>query len=122
MVSSGDQVLLVYYVEERIGFNEKDVSIMFLIMGIMGLLAQAVLLKPLNDHVGEKMTVAICFFLGAVDNTMYGIATKKSTIYAAVAISALTGMAFPTISAIKANNVVCILYYVYVSQTLVLDD
>lgn len=105
MVSSGDQVLLVYYVEERIGFTEKDVTVMFLIMGLMGLLAQAVLLKPLNDRVGEKMTVAICFLIGAVDNTMYGIATKKSTIYAAVALSSLTGMAFPTISAIKSNNV-----------------
>jgi DHA1 family tetracycline resistance protein-like MFS transporter len=106
MVSSGDGVLLVYYVEERLSFTEKDVSIMFLIIGIFGLFAQAVLLKPLNDCVGEKMVVAICFFIGAVDNTMYGLARNKSTLYAAVALSALTGMAFPTISAIKANNVV----------------
>lgn len=105
MVSSGDQVLLVYYVEERLGFTAQDVSYMFLIIGIMGLMAQAIFLKPLNDCVGEKLTVAICFFLGAVDNIMYGMATTKSTIYAAVAISAFTGMAFPTISAIKANNV-----------------
>jgi DHA1 family tetracycline resistance protein-like MFS transporter len=106
MVSSGDQTLLVYYVEERIGFTDKDVSIMYLIMGITGLFAQAVLLKPLNDLVGEKMVVAICFFVGAVDNVMYGIAEDKHTIFAAVGLSALTGMAFPTISAIKANNVV----------------
>jgi hypothetical protein len=65
------------------------------------------LLKPLNDCAEEKMVVAICFFIGAIDNTMYGLAQNKSTVYAAVALSALTGMAFPTISAIKANNVVC---------------
>jgi len=105
MVSSGDQVLLVYYIEDRLGFTESDVSIVFLIIGVFGLLAQGVLLKPLNDCVGEKMVVALCFFIGAVDNCMYGIAQNKATIYAAVALSALTGMAFPTISAIKANNV-----------------
>jgi len=105
MVSSGDQLLLVYYVEERLGFTDKDVSKMFLIVGIMGLLAQGVLLKPLNDCIGEKMVVAICFFVGAVVNTLYGLATSKAQIFSALALSALTGMAFPTISAIKANNV-----------------
>jgi DHA1 family tetracycline resistance protein-like MFS transporter len=106
MVSSGDQLLLVYYVEEQLGFSDKDVSIMFMILGIMGLLAQGVFLKPLNDCVGEKMVVAICFLIGAVDNTMYGLAKNKATIYAAVAVSGFAGMAFPTISAIKSNNVV----------------
>jgi len=105
MVSSGDQVLLTYYVEERLGFSAQDVSLMFVIIGIMGLMAQGIFLKPLNDMVGEKLVVAICFFVGAVDNTMYGLARNKNTIYAAVALSAFTGMAFPTISAIKANNV-----------------
>lgn len=106
MVTSGDQLLLVYYVEERLGFTEKDVSYIFLIMGVMGLMAQVILLKPLNDCVGEKMVIAICFTIGAIDNTMYGLATQKSTIYAAVALAAFTMMSFPTLSAIKANNVV----------------
>jgi DHA1 family tetracycline resistance protein-like MFS transporter len=106
MVSSADSTLLIYYVEERLGFDNADVSKMFLIIGLGGLFAQAVVLKPLNDCVGEKSVVAICFFLGAVDNIMYGLAKTKNTIFVAVAISAFTGMAFPTISAIKANNVV----------------
>lgn len=105
MVSSGDQVLLIYYLEERLAFTNADVSVMFMIMGIMGLVAQAVILKPLNDCIGEKMVVAFAFLCGAIDNAMYGLARHKYTIFGAVAISGLTGMAFPTISAIKANNV-----------------
>mmetsp|Transcript_1108 Transcript_1108/g.1989 ORF Transcript_1108/g.1989 Transcript_1108/m.1989 type:complete len:267 (-) Transcript_1108:2796-3596(-) len=105
MVASGDQVLLIYYLEERLGFTTQDVSVMFLIMGITGLLAQAVLLKPINDLLGEKRVVALAFFCGAIDNAMYGLAKHKGTVYAAVAVAGLTGMAFPTISAIKANNV-----------------
>ena len=105
MVQSGDQVLLIYYLEERLGFTNKDVSIMFFIMGVMGVVAQAFLLKPLNDLLGEKLVVALAFTCGAIDNTMYGLAKNKQTIFAAVGIAGLTGMAFPTISAIKANNV-----------------
>jgi Na+/melibiose symporter-like transporter len=106
MVSSGDSTLLVYYVEDRLGFTEKDVSIILLISGIMGLLVQGIFLKPFNECVGEKMVVTLCFFFGAVDNVMYGLARNKGTIFAAVTLSALTGMTFPTIAAIKANNVV----------------
>eukprot|EP00980_Cylindrotheca_fusiformis_P014317 scaffold3821_cov127-Cylindrotheca_fusiformis.AAC.7 len=105
MVTSGDQLLLVYYVEEQLGFTDKDVSLMFVMIGIMGLMAQGILLKPLNECIGEKMVVAFCFLIGAIDNIMYGLANKKSTIYAAVALGGLAGMAFPTISAIKSNNV-----------------
>lgn len=106
MVASGDQLLLVYYVEERLGFDEKDVSYMFMIIGIFGLLAQGIVLKPLNDCIGEKYVVALCFTIGAIDNTMYGLARNKATIYIAAGCAAFTSMAFPTISAMKANNVV----------------
>jgi MFS transporter, DHA1 family, tetracycline resistance protein len=105
MVSSGDQVLLVYYLEERLGFTSRDVSTMFLVLGCMGLIAQGFLLKPLSDTLGEKYVVALAFLCGAVDNAMYGLAQNKTTIFVAVGVAGLTGMAFPTISAIKANNV-----------------
>jgi Na+/melibiose symporter-like transporter len=117
MVSSADSSLLVYYAEDRLGFTEKDVSMILFISGIGGLLVQGILLKPLNECVGEKMVVALCFFLGAVYNVMYGLAQDKATIYVAVTISALSGMAFPTISAIKANNVVS-RYCCVVAETL----
>jgi MFS transporter, DHA1 family, tetracycline resistance protein len=105
MVASGDQILLVYYLEERLGFTTRDVGNMFLVLGCMGLFAQSVLLKLLTDTFGEKLVVALAFLCGAVDNAMYGLAQNKSTIFVAVGVAGLTGMAFPTISAIKANNV-----------------
>jgi hypothetical protein len=106
MVMSADRTLLLYYVEDRLSFNDHDIALMFSIVGILGIFAQAVVLKPLNDGVGEKYVITICFFLGAIDNFMYGVAKNKATIFVAIAISAFTGMAFPTISAIKSNNVV----------------
>jgi len=106
MVSSGDRTLLLYYLEERLGFGDKDVALMFLIMGLLGIFVQGVCLKLINDWIGERWVVTFCFGLGVVINLMYGLAKSKSTIFIAIAISAFGGMAFPTISAIKANNVV----------------
>ena len=51
------------------------------------------------------MIIAFAFGAGATVNFLYGIAQHKSTIFAALILSGLTTMAFPTISAIKANNV-----------------
>jgi MFS transporter, DHA1 family, tetracycline resistance protein len=106
MVSSGDQTLLLYYVEERLAFNDKDVATMFMISGILGILCQSLLLKPFIEFVGERMVVTFCFAIGAMDNFMYGVAKHKALVFVAMAMGSLTAMSFPTISAIKANNVV----------------
>ena len=105
MVSAGDQTLLVYYVEERLAFNDHDLASMFLIMGLLGILSQAAFLKPFIECAGERMVVTWCFVLGAINNFMYGIAQDKAMIFAAMGIGSFTNMSFPTISAIKANNV-----------------
>lgn len=104
IVSSGDRTLLIYYLEERLGFDDKDVATLFLIMGGLGIVVQGVVLKILNDSIGERKVVMFCFMLGAVHNCLYGLAKDKQTIFIAVAIGSFVSMAFPTISAIKSNS------------------
>jgi len=105
VVSSADQTLFLYYVEENFGFGDKDIAILFLIIGIMGMFVQTVLLKPLNSLIGERRVIIVAFLVGTLHNYLYGVAKKKSTIFISATIASLTGMSFPTISAIKANNV-----------------
>ena len=78
---------------------------MFLLVGMSAVFAQAVLLRPLNNCIGERLVVIICFIAATISNSMYGIAGNKKQLYVGVCVGALSGMAFPTISAIKANNV-----------------
>ena len=108
VVSSADQTLFLYYVEENFGFGDKDIAILFLIIGIMGMFVQTVLLKPLNSLIGERRVIIVAFLVGTLHNYLYGVAKKKSTIFISATIASLTGMSFPTISAIKANNVVSV--------------
>lgn len=105
MSSSADQTLLLYYVEERLDFNDKDVAIMFGIIGFLGIFVQGLLLKPFTDLVGERYVVVVSFICGAVTNTLYAFAQSKQSIFLAVCVSSFGSMAFPTISAMKANNV-----------------
>lgn len=105
MVSSGDGTLLLYYLEERLSFNDHDVAFMFMMTGLLGIFAQTVVLKHFIECVGERLVITFCFLLGATNNTMYGLATSKTMIFVAAAVDSITNMSFPTISAIKANNV-----------------
>ena len=105
LVSSGDRTLLIYYVEDRLSFNDMDVATMFLILGLLGIFVQGVALKVFNDALGERKLVMLCFSLGVVHNTLYGLAENKQMIFIAVAIGSFVSMSFPTISAIKSNNV-----------------
>lgn len=106
MVTAGDKTLLIYYVDSKLSFSPKEVAIMFLLVGICSVVAQAVILKPLNDCIGERLIVVICFFASTLANIIYGLSQNRETMYAGVCLGAMSGMAFPTIAAIKANNVV----------------
>ncbi len=105
-ISTADHTLFLYYAEENFGFNDKDIAILFLIIGVMGILVQTVVLKPLSCRIGERRVIMVAFVVGALHNLLYGIAKGKRTLFASAIIASLTGMSFPTISAIKSNNVV----------------
>uniref|UniRef100_A0A7S2XRJ3 Major facilitator superfamily (MFS) profile domain-containing protein n=1 Tax=Attheya septentrionalis TaxID=420275 RepID=A0A7S2XRJ3_9STRA len=105
MVSTADHSLLLYYVEDQFDFGDRDIAIMFLIMGVLGMFVQGVLLKPMNDFFGERRVIIIAFLFGTLTNLLYGLATNKGTIFVALGMSVFIGVSFPTISAIKSNNV-----------------
>jgi len=64
-----------------------------------------VTLKPFNSLVGERRVVIVSFLVGSLCNYLYGVAETKRTIFVSATLASLTGMSFPTISAIKSNNV-----------------
>ena len=104
-IGSADHTLFLYYVEENFGFNDSDIATLFLIIGIMGIFVQTVILKPFNSLVGERRVFIVSFLVGSLCNYLYGVAETKRTIFVSATLASLTGMSFPTISAIKSNNV-----------------
>lgn len=116
VVVTSDQTLLVYYIEGQLAFDTNDVAKLFALIGVSAIVVQAALLKYLNDLLGERRVLVMAFLMGSINNFLYGIATHKATIFVGVVIAAFSGMSFPTISAIKSNNVVrfmdpCLLFF-----------
>lgn len=105
MSSSGDRMLLIYYAEDRIGFKDKDIASLFMIMGIGDIIALGCLLKLLNDWIGEKYVIIVSFIAGLIHNTIYAFANSKIWIFVGILVGVLDGLSFPTISAMKSNNV-----------------
>lgn len=104
MSSAADQTLLVYYVEDRLDFNDHDIAILFGLIGLLGIFVQGFMLKPLTDLIGERLVVVVAFASGVVTNMLYSFATTKGIIFLAVCVGSIGGISFPTISAMKANN------------------
>ena len=66
MVSSADQTILIYYIEERLGFRDSDVAYMFLITGTLGMLAQVRYQKKKKKKnspcISNSPSISILFF------------------------------------------------------------
>jgi DHA1 family tetracycline resistance protein-like MFS transporter len=105
LAASADQSLLIYYVEQNMHFQKEDVGKLFMILGLTGIFVQSVILKVLTDLVGERAVIVLSFAVGTIHNVLIAIATSKDMIFGAVALGTLTMVSFPTISAIKSNNV-----------------
>lgn len=104
-------MLLIYYAEDRIGFKDKDIASLFMIMGIGDIIALGCLLKLLNDWIGEKYVIIVSFIAGLIHNTIYAFANSKIWIFVGILVGVLDGLSFPTISAMKSNNVVSTICY-----------
>ena len=80
MSTSGDQTLLLYYVEGQLGFNEVDVAYLIFIIGVLGIIVQGFLLNTLIYWLGERMVVVVAFFFGIIDNSVYALSSLASAV------------------------------------------
>lgn len=60
MVTSGDRTLIIYYIEERLGFTDSDIAFMFLIMGILG--KRALVHSWLGGFAQRTQPLTLCSF------------------------------------------------------------
>ena len=104
MVYSTDTTLCLYYLENHLHINDSDLSKMFLLMGVVGIVIQAFLLKLLISLLGEKGLLVTSFVSGTFHNLFYGIAKTKTLIYVALSLSQLTKTNFPILSSLASAH------------------
>lgn len=104
MVYSSDKTVLLYYIENHLDFNIKDVANYFLVHGLAGIIVQTYILKQLTASIGERYVLIMAYSIGAIYNFLFGIANNKAIIYLAGLVSAFSAMAYPTLTSINSYN------------------
>lgn len=103
MVYASDVTLVMYYMEENLNVQDRDVAVMFWCIGITGILVQGFLLQPMVQAVGETRLLIVTFFSGTLHNLLYGVATNKFTMLCALVLSQLTKVNVPLLSSLAAS-------------------
>lgn len=104
VVAEGLQDILIQYLQLKMGFKAKDVSQMFMVLGIGALLVQGVLLQFFLSLLGEARLLGMGLVLSTCQQFMLIWSTKKWHALSAVFLGSFSSVTFPTISSIKANN------------------
>ncbi len=104
-VYSIDSSLVLFYIEEHLNVREGDIAVMFLIMGVLGVLLQGFILQPLVYVMGEHGLLVLTFLSGTVHNFLYGVASTKTEITMALGLSQLTKLSYPLLSSLASQQV-----------------
>lgn len=91
-----------------LGFDEKGISHLMLIGGVMSIVAQVVFLKPLMDCVREKGVIIIALAVSILTYVCYTITAfypKQWIVFAVAVPGSISELSFAAISSLKSVNV-----------------
>ncbi|CAI5731643.1 unnamed protein product [Peronospora farinosa] len=107
-VASGTFQIQSFYLNTIVGFDVKDFGDVMLLGGVLSLLAQCLLLKPLITCFKEKGVIVIAViasFVTMVGFTGTAFYPHKWVVYALCVPGSLSDLSFPAIAALKSINV-----------------
>lgn len=105
IVTDGLADLLIQYFKLLFNFSVQDVTLVFELFGVCGLLVQTVVLRYMLAWLGEARVLTVGLSAAMLEMLLVSFISAKWQAFGVVAIGSLGGMAFPAISSIKANNV-----------------
>jgi DHA1 family tetracycline resistance protein-like MFS transporter len=98
----------VLYADFRFGWDEKHmnmVGLTLLFVGVLSIIVNGALVKPLVRGLGERRAVMFGLMCGMLGFLAYGLATSGYWFWAAMPLAALWGVANPAIQAIMTHHV-----------------
>ncbi|KAF1329154.1 Major facilitator superfamily, partial [Globisporangium splendens] len=107
-VTNGLYQIQLFYLNTVVSFNEKDTSRIMLLGGVLGILAQIFLLKPLMDCFKEKGVIVIALLSSitqCVGFTISAYYPEKWLLFAFAVPGTLGDFAFAAIASLKSINV-----------------
>ena len=97
--------LFVIYGDFRFAWNERTVGLVLAVVGATSMIVQAVLVGRSVKRFGERTSMLIGFAFGVAGYVLYGLAPTGALFAAAVPLSALFGLAYPSLQGIITARV-----------------
>lgn len=99
-----DQTFIVYYLEDRLSFEDSDTFVFLLISSICAIIVNMILLEHFIKYCGEKYVLMVAIVFGTFHNFLYGTAKRKVLVFVAAGLSSLTGMSYPINASMLSSN------------------
>ena len=105
LAQRGLENVWVLYTGHRYGWNELTVGLSLALVGVMAVIVQGVLVRPVIKRFGERKTIVYGLTLGIVSYVCYGLASQGWMLYPVIVGGAFGGVAGPAIQGLVAGNV-----------------
>ena len=97
--------IFVLYTGHRYGWSMREVGLMLMVTGLLGIVVQAVLVGPIVKRLGERGALLLGMFCGAAGFTIYGLAPTQEIYWTGMPVFALMGLVQASLQGIMTRKV-----------------
>ncbi len=97
--------VFVLYADFRYHWTPRDIGLAMTVLGVCGALVQALLIKPIVKHLGERGGLIIGLSLAAAGYVTYAAASQGWMFWLVVPLMALSGLANPSLQGLMSRAV-----------------
>lgn len=95
----------VLYTGYRYGWDERSNGLALALVGVMAVIVQGFLVKPVVSRIGERKSVLFGLFWGSLAYAGYGLSVNGAMILTTIVFGAFAGVAGPSIQALVSGTV-----------------
>lgn len=95
----------VLYMSYRYSWSELQVGLALAAVGVLSMIVQGALIRPVVSRLGERRSLALGLAFGAAGFLSYGFAASGGMFLAALPLMALWGFANPSLQALMTRHV-----------------
>lgn len=97
--------IFVLYMSHRYGWDIRTIGFIMSGTGILGIIVQVLLVGPIVKRLGERGTLLVGAFCGALGFAMYAFAPSPAFYYAAMPVFAFMGLLMPGLMGLMTRRV-----------------
>ena len=105
LAQRGLENVWVLYTGFRFGWDERTNGLTLALVGVMAVIVQGGLIRPIIKAIGERRTILLGLLVSTLSFTLYGLAYQGWMMLVIIIFGALSGIALPAIQGLVAGSV-----------------